>query len=439
MKIFNRNFTLMVIGQIISITGASILRFALSLYVLDITKRADVFATILAISMIPVIILSPLGGAIADRFSRKRLMVAFDFASSAVILLFFISTQIFGVSVVLIGVVMTLLTVISTIYQPAVQASIPVLISGDDNLVKANGVVSGVGALSGILGPILGGILYALIGLNWLIIISCITFFLSAVMEIFIKIPFVKKALDRHIIPSLIGDMKEGVTYVAKENPIILKIMGLSAAFNLFLVPLFSIGVPYIVKIVLNSTDVMYGISQAALAASSIIGAILVSVISKKLKMSNIYILLTIEAIMMIPMAIAILPSIQNLGQPIAFWGFTLSAVAMLILTTTVSIFCIAHIQKETPNHMLGKVMAILSAASTCAAPIGQVIYGALQDSFSKTSYILVFIICGVTFLLAFVTKLIVPKNYVMENVMVQENITSLGSIPDQANTCEQD
>lgn len=71
-KLFHRNFSLMIIGQIISLFGNAILRFALSMYVLDLTGSAAAFGTILAVSMIPTVLLSPVGGIIADRINRRN-------------------------------------------------------------------------------------------------------------------------------------------------------------------------------------------------------------------------------------------------------------------------------------------------------------------------------------------------------------------------------
>lgn len=76
-----KDFHLMVSGQIITILGSTLLRFALSLYVLDITGRADIFAGLYAITSIPFL-LAPLGGAIADRFNRRNVMVILDFINS---------------------------------------------------------------------------------------------------------------------------------------------------------------------------------------------------------------------------------------------------------------------------------------------------------------------------------------------------------------------
>ena len=66
-KLYDKNFNILVLGQIISLFGSSIQRFALSLYLLDLTGSASVFATILAISMIPVVLISPIAGMLADR------------------------------------------------------------------------------------------------------------------------------------------------------------------------------------------------------------------------------------------------------------------------------------------------------------------------------------------------------------------------------------
>lgn len=203
-KGFSKDFNLMVVGQIISILGSALLRFALSLYVLDITGRADLFAVLFAISSIPIL-LAPLGGAIADRFNRRNLMVIFDFASSIVvfILLFWLISG--NSSIVFIGIIMMLLSLVSAMYTPAVMASIPVLVE-EEKLEQANGIVNGIQALSGVAAPVLGGILYGMIGLKVLVIMSGVLFFLSALLEMFITIPFNQREQDGHIIPTLVND-----------------------------------------------------------------------------------------------------------------------------------------------------------------------------------------------------------------------------------------
>ena len=77
-KLFTRNFMLLILGQLTSLFGNFILKLALSMYVLEITGSAAIFAGILSIATIPTIILSPLGSILADRANRRNIMVALD-------------------------------------------------------------------------------------------------------------------------------------------------------------------------------------------------------------------------------------------------------------------------------------------------------------------------------------------------------------------------
>jgi len=143
-KGFSKDFKILVFGQIISILGSALLRFALSLFVLDMTGRADLFAVLFAISSIPIL-LTPFGGALADRFNRRHLMVLFDVINSVIVLIFYLTLWTEYHSVLGIGVVMVLLSIISAMYSPAVMASIPLLVR-EQHLEQANGIVNGVQA-----------------------------------------------------------------------------------------------------------------------------------------------------------------------------------------------------------------------------------------------------------------------------------------------------
>ncbi|EQE56868.1 putative membrane protein [Clostridioides difficile CD43] len=120
-------------------------------------------------------------------------MVIFDFSSSLTVLILAVFLFNNNGSILLVGIIMTILSVISTMYQPTVQSSTPLLVD-NEHLMNANGIVAGVASLTNIAGPVLGGVLYGVIGINAIIVISCVSFFLSAIMEIFIQIPFINKS-----------------------------------------------------------------------------------------------------------------------------------------------------------------------------------------------------------------------------------------------------
>lgn len=402
-----RNFNLMVLGQVISVLGSALLRFALSLYVLDMTGRADLFAMLYAVSSIPIL-LSPLGGAIADRFNRRNLMVIFDFTSSSIVLclILFLSADV--TSILLIGIIMVLLSVVSTLYTPAVIASIPLLVN-ESKLEGANGIVQAVQALSGVAAPVLGGILYGIIGMQSLIVISCAAFFLSAVMEIFIKIPFVKREQEGHIVPTIVRDMKEGFVYVLTQ-PFILKSMTLAALINLVLSPVLIIGMPIILRVTMQSSDTMYGVGMGLGEFATIMGALTIGLFAKKMRLDTLYRWMIAIAVMLIPIAISITPFLLGFGYYPAFLLLMLGAIPIMTAATILSIYIITKVQRVTPNENLGKVMAIIMAVAQCVAPLGQIIYGVVFEAFSATLYLPILAVSLIMFVIAVVTQRILKN-----------------------------
>jgi len=401
-KLYTKDFNLVVLGQIVSMFGASLVRFALSLYVLDITGRADIFSIVYAISNIPRILM-PLGGAIADRFNRRNLMVIYDFSSSFIVLCLFLLMAEGKPSVVMIGVVMVLLSIISAMYTPAVNASIPLLVA-ENKIENANGIVTAVKSLSDVVAPILGGILYKIIGINALIILSCIAFFLSAVMEIFIKIPFMKRVQEWNIARTIIKDMKEGLKYVVRE-PFILKAMILAGLLNLILSPILFVGAPIILRETMQSTDTMYGLGLGLISFAAILGALTIGMFTKRLRMNTLYRWLIVLALLLLPIAIAVMPFMLKLGYYPSFIVFMLGIIPIAVILMLLDIFIISKVQKKTPNENLGKVMAIVMAVAQCAAPIGQVIYGGAFEAFHASVYLPVFFISAVLLVMAGVTQ----------------------------------
>lgn len=150
-QIFKRDFTMVVIGQIISLFGNAILRFALPLYLLRETDSSSLFGAVTACSFIPMVIFSFLGGVIADRVNKRNIMVALDFFTAIIIVVFYFALGQIPL-VPLMIVMLMLLYGISGAYQPSVQASIPLLVDYEA-LAKGNAIINMVSTLSNLLGP----------------------------------------------------------------------------------------------------------------------------------------------------------------------------------------------------------------------------------------------------------------------------------------------
>lgn len=87
-QVFSRDFPLVVIGQIISMFGNAILHFALPLYLLRETGSSALFGAVTACSFLPMVILSPIGGAVADRVNKRSMMAGLDFFTAGLILMY---------------------------------------------------------------------------------------------------------------------------------------------------------------------------------------------------------------------------------------------------------------------------------------------------------------------------------------------------------------
>ena len=139
-KRFSKDFTLVILGQIISLFGNAAIRFALPLYLLNLTGSSALYGTVTACAFIPSILLSPIGGMVADRVNKRNIMVILDFFTAAVILAFTLLMQ-RGNLILLLTVTLMILFGIAGAYQPAVQASIPALVQQDQFMV-ANAVIN---------------------------------------------------------------------------------------------------------------------------------------------------------------------------------------------------------------------------------------------------------------------------------------------------------
>ena len=382
-KLFNRDFTLVAIGQLISLFGNAILRFALALYVLDATGSAAVFGTVTAIAVIPTILLSPFGGILSDRVNRRNIMVSLDFATAALALgLGLLLSE--ENAVALITAALLLLSVIQACYTPSVNSSVP-LLQAEGNLVKANAVVSQVSMLANLIGPVLGGVLYGFFGAMPIILVSGVCFFLSAVLELFIHIPFQPLDAKTGILQIVKDDLRESIRFMTREQPDILRITLMIAVYSLFVVSTITVGLPYMVRTVLGLSSQLYGAAEGLMAAAGIAGGIASGFLADRLKTSRLYWLLVLSGAALVPVGAAFL---LGCGPMTCYIVITICIMAMQLLIALFSICMLSLAQGRTPSHLLGKMTAYIMTLTMCAQPVGQALYGVLFDRFAGSLYL---------------------------------------------------
>lgn len=388
-RLFSKDFTLVVAGQIISLFGNAAVRFALPLYLLNVTGSSALYGTVTACAFIPAILLSPVGGIVADRVNKRNIMVTLDFFTAAVIL---------GVSLLLDGgslipvvtAALMLLFGIAGAYQPSVQASIPVL-AAPENLMAANSIINTISSFASLTGPVLGGILYSAYGIKPVLLVCMACFILSAVMEIFIKIPFQKPASNGSIWKTVRCDFAESIRFIWRDKPVIGKTLLVVCGVNLFLSAMIIVAMPYLITEVFDLGAVqanrLYGYAQGALAAGGLTGGISAGVFSKKLSYQKSGNLITASAVCVFPIGAALILFSSGI---INYLVITVCCFVIMVFSTIFTVQMLSFMQAETPQNMVGKVIAFALTFAMCAQPLGNALYGIMFEACNGFEYVVV-------------------------------------------------
>lgn len=405
----NKNFIIIVIGQIISLFGNAIQRFSMSLYLLEFTGSTAAFANILAISTIPYVLFAPIAGMLSDKVNRKKIMVYLDLfcailiGSYAFILVSGRDNQF------IVGTVMFMLSICFTLYGPAVTASIPQVVE-EEKLTSANGIINQVGSIVNFAGPIIAGVVYGIFGIKAIVIVNAVSFLFAAIMELFLDIPDVKREevnvnidsndkIDRskntdsskgdmnetkekvfsiRFIKDSFVDMYKTFKYLLKEKKVILSIIMSYALCNIFLVPILSIVAPYFINIYLGLSAEIYGLVEAICVLGMIIGGFLISVRPKMFSMKKVhytYFPMLIGVILMIGLPLININKLSLAGF------FALGGLGIMLSLAISNVLTLTFIQKEIPENILGKVSAFSVAIATISVAPGQLLYGQILES----------------------------------------------------------
>ena len=408
-KGFTKDFWLVVIGQIISLFGNATMRFALPIHLLTETGSAALLGIVSGCAFIPLAIMSPVGGIIADRVNKRNIMVVLDFFTSGLTILFLLlygRVNLTG----LVLVMMFLLYGIAGAYQPSVQASIPVLVA-EDKVMPANAIVSMVSSLSSLLGPALGGMAYAAWGIIPVLGIAAGCFFFSAVMEIFIHIPFVKHPKGESMLQDIKTDIKDSIHYITKEKKALGKWTICCSAINLVLSALIVIGLPVVVTQTLNfsseEASKLYGFLEGCLAIGGLLGGMIAGIFNKKMSLNKTWRFIVVAGLLLLPMSLVLF-----LEAPayLSYAVFTLAGMTIMAFASIYTIQIMSYVQITVPEEIVGKVIAWILAIATCAHPIGQFLYGMLLEYLANIMYVIFLIAAVLTMLIGWYSKKISEK-----------------------------
>ena len=381
-KLFTRNFTLLILGQVSSLTGNYTLKFALSMYVLEQTGSASIFAGMLSAALLPTVLLSPFGGILADRANRKHIMVALDALSGLSVLAAGLLLPL-GRELWVIGALLVLLSVLAAFESPTVQACVPQMVS-PQNLVQGNAVVSQVSAVTSLVTPFLGSLFYTAFGIGPVFAAAVVCFWLTALLECMIHLEYQKPPRTAGIGAIVREDLAVSAHFLRREQPDILKLLLLAALAGMFVSGTAVVGFPYLVRTVLGLSATYYGAAESAMGAAAILGSLCAGLLGKKLRVRDLSAIFLSFGLSLFPIGLSFLLPVGRMARyGVLLFFFCVCQLGVCIFST----YAITLIQQRTPKQLMGKVMSCVFTLSMCAQPVGQMVYGALFDCFSDSVY----------------------------------------------------
>jgi len=368
----HRNFRLFWIGQLISLTGTWMQTTGQAWLVLQMTHSAWLLGVVGALQFLPVMLLSLFGGVIADRVpKRKLLLFTQSFATAQAIILWVL---VFSGTVQLwhILVLALMLGITNALDMPTRQAFVVEMV-GREDLPNAVALNSSLFNMARIVGPGLGGVLIAWLGVTPLFLLNAVSF-----VPVLIGLAMIDvKQLHSHARPVVAGvsrqttmqSLREGLTYIAKTPSVLLIIVviGLVSLFGIN----FNVVLPLFATDVLRAGPAGFGLLTSAIGFGALVSALWLAWGNKRPTIQNMLLGAIIFCILEACFALSHLYILSLLLiAAVGFAQITFSATANTTLQTV------------TPDHLRGRVMSVYMLVFAGSVPLGNLFTGGIAHFF---------------------------------------------------------
>lgn len=358
-----KKFMMIWFSELVSSIGSGMTAFALSIYVYQLTGSVSYVSLVTLLAFLPTILLSPVGGVLADRYDRRLLMIIGDFCSGLGLLFVFwnIQTGAERMLPILIGVAFN--AVFVALLEPAYRATITDLLS-EEEYAKASGMVQMAGNARYLISPALAGILLAVADIRLILLIDISTFFLTVTM-----VAMVRKTIQKPVQRESIGfgkEMGQGLSMITKNK-------GVSALVFIMAFVCFFMGFvqTLMAPMVLAVSDAKtVGILESVCAVGLLVGSIWIGIVGIKKDYARVLCIAGIFCGLFIVM------SGVNQSLIITGGGIFLFFMCLPFMNTSAEVM----IRVSIPNEMQGRVWGMISLLTQAGTVIAYALCGILAD-----------------------------------------------------------
>jgi MFS transporter, DHA3 family, macrolide efflux protein len=268
-------FTVVWLGQMISVLATNMTGFAQSIWVFQETGSVTALGLVQVFFIVPFLVLSPIAGVMVDRYNRKAMMMISDLVAILPTAGLLILSATGRLEVWHFYVAAAFQGAGNTFQWPAYSAAIATMVP-KEQLGRANGMMSLIEAGPGVLAPLMAGALLPVIGLTGILTVDVISFFIAVVALLVVFVPQPPRtAAGREAQGNMLQEAKYGFTYIFKR-PSLLGLQLLFFVGNLFTGIAWTAAVPMVLARSGNNTLALATV-QSAGAIAAVVGGVLMS------------------------------------------------------------------------------------------------------------------------------------------------------------------
>ena len=361
-----RTFFIIWAGQLVSVLGSGLTNFALGVYIYNLTGSATQFGLVLLTGTLPRLIFAPIAGALVDRWDRRTVLILSDTGNALVTVLVWFLLLANSLSIWTIYLVTALGSTLSIFQEPAYTAAITLIVP-KEQYGRASGLMQLIGAVTGIVTPILAGFLLVTIGLQGILLIDIITYLPAVGALLLIRIPRPSVSEEgKKSRGSIWQESFYGWSYLRQRT-------GLLGMLILFMFVNFALGFfgALLTPMILSFTtaDVL-GLISSAGGVGVLVGSLLMSAWGgAKRKVNSL-----IGSMVLFGLALSVLGASANA------WVIGGASLVFFILLPIASGSSQAIWQVKVPPDIQGRVFAVRSLVASAARPLSLLIAGPLAD-----------------------------------------------------------
>lgn len=403
---WRRRFFTVWTGQAFSLLGSQLVQFALIWWLTVETGSAVVLTLASLMGILPEIFLTPIAGALVDRWNRRRVMIAADALTALVTLALMMLFVLDMVEVIYVMIALLLRSLFSGFHWTSMQASTTLMVP-EVHLARVNGINQSVRGIASIAAPPLGAVLIAALPMYLVLSVDALTALIAILSLMLVRIPEIRKAVVKGKI-TIIKDLREAWFYLRSWKGALL-LMIIFMFINFLINPAFAL-LPLLTMKHFGGGAMEYAFLESLAGLGMVLGGLFLGIwggTSRK-------VVTCMAATGLCGIGVFTIGILPPSGYVVAVLGCLVIGLTLPIINGTI----VAIMQKGIRVDMQGRVLAFLGSGVSAMSPVGLILAGPIADEVGIQWW---FVSGGIAMFLTAIGSAFIPAILHMEDREVEQ------------------